>query len=159
MLANSERVGAKVCTLALLPSTLCLRRYTLVHLAFASLLQLQHGVPAERTKNFSGAEIEGLVKSAASFALNRQVDVNDLSKKVDEDNIKVVQHPCMLTHCSSLKTSRAKPFDWLIADHKHSSTSVVQGPLADLNKAYSFAGSLVPGVSLWHVNTATSVYA
>ena len=30
---------------------------------------------ATRTKNFSGAEIEGLVKSATSFALNRQVDV------------------------------------------------------------------------------------
>lgn len=28
---------------------------------------------ASRTKNFSGAEIEGLVKSATSFALNRQV--------------------------------------------------------------------------------------
>ena len=47
---------------------------------------------AERTKNFSGAEIEGLVKSATSFALNRQVDVNDLSKPVDEDNIKVSCH-------------------------------------------------------------------
>ena len=44
---------------------------------------------AERTKNFSGAEIEGLVKSAASFALNRQVDVNDLDKPVIEENIKV----------------------------------------------------------------------
>lgn len=44
---------------------------------------------AERTKNFSGAEIEGLVKSAASFALNRHVDVNDLSKQVDTSNIKV----------------------------------------------------------------------
>lgn len=44
---------------------------------------------AQRTKNFSGAEIEGLVKSATSFALNRQVDVNDLSKPIDEDNIKV----------------------------------------------------------------------
>ena len=44
---------------------------------------------AERTKNFSGAEIEGLVKSAASFALNRNVDVNDLHKPLDEDNIKV----------------------------------------------------------------------
>lgn len=44
---------------------------------------------AERTKNFSGAEIEGLVKSAASFALNRQVDVNDLDKPVVEENIKV----------------------------------------------------------------------
>ena len=50
----------------------------------------QHVHFAERTKNFSGAEIEGLVKSAASFALNRQVDVNDLTKKVDEDNIKVL---------------------------------------------------------------------
>jgi vesicle-fusing ATPase len=37
----------------------------------------------------SGAEIEGLVKSATSFALNRQVDVNDLSKPIEEDEIKV----------------------------------------------------------------------
>eukprot|EP00878_Enallax_costatus_P019245 GHUV01020299.1.p1 GENE.GHUV01020299.1~~GHUV01020299.1.p1 ORF type:complete len:671 (+),score=177.44 GHUV01020299.1:714-2726(+) len=44
---------------------------------------------AERTKNFSGAEIEGLVKSAASYALNRNVDINDLHKPLDEDNIKV----------------------------------------------------------------------
>mmetsp|Transcript_18438 Transcript_18438/g.48129 ORF Transcript_18438/g.48129 Transcript_18438/m.48129 type:complete len:721 (+) Transcript_18438:239-2401(+) len=44
---------------------------------------------AERTKNFSGAEIEGLVKSAVSFALHRQVDVADLSKPMDEDNLKV----------------------------------------------------------------------
>ncbi|KAK9852554.1 hypothetical protein WJX84_006225 [Apatococcus fuscideae] len=44
---------------------------------------------AAKTKNFSGAEIEGLVKSATSFALNRQVDVSDLSKPVDEDSIKV----------------------------------------------------------------------
>jgi hypothetical protein len=41
------------------------------------------------TKNFSGAEIEGLVKGAAAFALNRQVDVNDLHKALTEDNIKV----------------------------------------------------------------------
>ena len=44
---------------------------------------------AARTKNFSGAEIEGLVKSATSFALNRQVDVTDLSKAIDEEAIKV----------------------------------------------------------------------
>lgn len=44
---------------------------------------------SQKTKNFSGAEIEGLVKSATSFALNRQVDVNDLSKPIDEENIKV----------------------------------------------------------------------
>uniref|UniRef100_A0A7S0S019 Vesicle-fusing ATPase n=2 Tax=Pyramimonas obovata TaxID=1411642 RepID=A0A7S0S019_9CHLO len=41
------------------------------------------------TKNFSGAEIEGLVKSATSFALNRQLDVNDLSAQILEENIKV----------------------------------------------------------------------
>lgn len=44
---------------------------------------------AEMTRNFSGAEIEGLVKSAASYALNRNVDINDLHKPLDEDNIKV----------------------------------------------------------------------
>ena len=44
---------------------------------------------SQRTKNFSGAEIEGLVKSATSFALNRQIDVNDLSKVIDEENLKV----------------------------------------------------------------------
>lgn len=44
---------------------------------------------ATKTKNFSGAELEGLVKSAASFALNRQIDVNNLNKVIDEDSIKV----------------------------------------------------------------------
>ncbi|WZN65110.1 vesicle-fusing ATPase [Chloropicon roscoffensis] len=44
---------------------------------------------AGMTKNFSGAEIEGLVKSASSFALNRHVDVNDLSAPIDEENLKV----------------------------------------------------------------------
>lgn len=46
------------------------------------------GELAARTKNFSGAEIEGLVKSATSFALNRQVDVSDLSKPIDAEAIK-----------------------------------------------------------------------
>jgi vesicle-fusing ATPase len=44
---------------------------------------------SEVTKNFSGAEIEGLVKDAAAYALNRQVDFNNLSKKLDEEAIKV----------------------------------------------------------------------
>lgn len=48
-------------------------------------------VLAERTRNFSGAEIEGLVKDAAAFALNRNVDINDLHKPLDEENIKVTQ--------------------------------------------------------------------
>ncbi|XP_031103443.1 vesicle-fusing ATPase-like [Ipomoea triloba] len=44
---------------------------------------------AARTKNYSGAELEGVVKSAVSFALNRQLSLDDLTKPVDEDNIKV----------------------------------------------------------------------
>ena len=35
---------------------------------------------AASTKNFSGAEIEGLVKSAASFAFARQVQVDNIKK-------------------------------------------------------------------------------
>ena len=34
---------------------------------------------AERTKNFSGAEIEGLIKSASSFSLNRHVKVGTIA--------------------------------------------------------------------------------
>eukprot|EP00624_Nannochloropsis_granulata_P003024 evm.model.NODE_25306_length_10663_cov_36.015755.2 len=40
---------------------------------------------ARATKNFSGAEIEGLVKSAASFAFQRNVNVKDLSKLNEAD--------------------------------------------------------------------------
>ncbi|CAM9366574.1 unnamed protein product [Discosporangium mesarthrocarpum] len=44
---------------------------------------------ARLTKNFSGAEIEGLVKSAASFAFHRGIDAKDLSKKGDTTNLVV----------------------------------------------------------------------
>ncbi|PKA65358.1 Vesicle-fusing ATPase [Apostasia shenzhenica] len=44
---------------------------------------------AARTKNYSGAELEGVVKSAVSFALNRQISMDDLTKPLDEENIKV----------------------------------------------------------------------
>ncbi|CAI0468683.1 unnamed protein product [Linum tenue] len=44
---------------------------------------------AARTKNYSGAELEGVVKSAVSFALNRQLSLDDLTKTVDEESIKV----------------------------------------------------------------------
>ncbi|KAI3851531.1 hypothetical protein MKW92_038122 [Papaver armeniacum] len=44
---------------------------------------------AARTKNFSGAELEGVVKSAVSYALNRQLSLDDLTKTVDEESIKV----------------------------------------------------------------------
>ncbi|KAL9180341.1 hypothetical protein ACHAXT_008311 [Thalassiosira profunda] len=40
-----------------------------------------------KTKNFSGAEIEGLIKAATSYALTRCVDVNDLSKAPDDKNL------------------------------------------------------------------------
>jgi vesicle-fusing ATPase len=42
---------------------------------------------AEKSKNFSGAEIEGLVKAASSYALTRCVDVKDLSKAPDTKNL------------------------------------------------------------------------
>lgn len=44
---------------------------------------------ASQTKNFSGAELETLVKNAASFALNREIDLDDLQKIVNVENIKV----------------------------------------------------------------------
>lgn len=44
---------------------------------------------AASTKNYSGAEIEGLCKSAAAFALNRHVDYRDLQKPVDGSNVMV----------------------------------------------------------------------
>jgi len=44
---------------------------------------------AGRTKNYSGAELEGVVKSAMSYALNRELRVDDLTKQVEEENVKV----------------------------------------------------------------------
>ncbi|XP_052118922.1 vesicle-fusing ATPase [Arachis duranensis] len=44
-----------------------------------------------RTKNYSGAELEGVVKSAVSYALNRQLSLEDLIKQVEEENIKVIE--------------------------------------------------------------------
>ncbi|XP_004288950.1 PREDICTED: vesicle-fusing ATPase-like [Fragaria vesca subsp. vesca] len=44
---------------------------------------------ATRAENYSGAELEGVVRSASSFALNRQLSLDDLTKPVDEENIKV----------------------------------------------------------------------
>mmetsp|Transcript_34882 Transcript_34882/g.84395 ORF Transcript_34882/g.84395 Transcript_34882/m.84395 type:complete len:763 (+) Transcript_34882:432-2720(+) len=42
---------------------------------------------AGKAKNFSGAELEGLVKAASSYALTRCVDVKDLSKAPDTKNL------------------------------------------------------------------------
>lgn len=40
------------------------------------------------------------MKSAASFALNRHVDVNDLSQKIDASKIKVRHIDTMLVRCA-----------------------------------------------------------
>ncbi|KAG6506537.1 hypothetical protein ZIOFF_031861 [Zingiber officinale] len=42
-----------------------------------------------RTKNYSGAELEGVVRSVVSYALNRQISFDDLTKPLDEESIKV----------------------------------------------------------------------
>lgn len=44
---------------------------------------------AERTKNYTGAEIEGLVKAAASYVFQRQIDPTNLAKKVDFSGVQV----------------------------------------------------------------------
>lgn len=46
------------------------------------------------TKNFSGAEIEGLVKSAASYAFEREVDVKNLDQAPDPNNLVVRWKVC-----------------------------------------------------------------
>lgn len=53
------------------------------------LISLFLHIAAARTKNYSGAELEGVVKSAVSFALNRQLSLDDLTKPVDEESIRV----------------------------------------------------------------------
>ncbi|KAG6531630.1 hypothetical protein ZIOFF_005446 [Zingiber officinale] len=46
-------------------------------------------IRAARTKNYSGAKLEGVVRSAVSYALNRQISFDGLTKPVDEESIKV----------------------------------------------------------------------
>lgn len=46
---------------------------------------------AKVTKNYSGAEIEGVVKSATSFAMNKVLDVNKVQKSLKELNNKSKQ--------------------------------------------------------------------
>eukprot|EP01103_Thecamoeba_quadrilineata_P007783 TRINITY_DN17610_c0_g1_i1.p1 TRINITY_DN17610_c0_g1~~TRINITY_DN17610_c0_g1_i1.p1 ORF type:complete len:739 (-),score=170.68 TRINITY_DN17610_c0_g1_i1:158-2374(-) len=46
---------------------------------------------ADSTKNFTGAEIEGLVRSAASFAFNRQIDALHPTNPIDPSKLEVIQ--------------------------------------------------------------------
>lgn len=52
---------------------------------------VQIEVLAEQTKNFTGAEIEGLVKGASSYAFQRQVDSKDFRKVINPTNLKVTR--------------------------------------------------------------------
>lgn len=45
---------------------------------------------AKQTRNFSGAEIEGLIRCASSFAMNRNIDYKNLGKKINLDNVVVL---------------------------------------------------------------------
>eukprot|EP00033_Pygsuia_biforma_P001976 GCRY01002199.1.p1 GENE.GCRY01002199.1~~GCRY01002199.1.p1 ORF type:complete len:740 (-),score=196.45 GCRY01002199.1:83-2302(-) len=44
---------------------------------------------AKLTKNYSGAEIEGVVKSSASFALNRQIDPHNMQMSVKTEEVQI----------------------------------------------------------------------
>ncbi|CDU16419.1 N-ethylmaleimide-sensitive fusion protein, putative [Plasmodium yoelii] len=44
---------------------------------------------AERTPNFSGAEIEGLVRNTVSYAFERHINFNDLTKPINVDDIMI----------------------------------------------------------------------
>lgn len=58
---------------------------------------------AANTKNFSGAELMGLVQNAATYSLNRHIDASDPSHPVNLDEIKVTKKDF------ARATSEAKP--------------------------------------------------
>ncbi|KAH7648655.1 N-ethylmaleimide-sensitive factor (NSF1)-like AAA ATpase involved in vesicular transport [Cryptosporidium bovis] len=47
---------------------------------------------ADESTNFSGAELEGLVRSATSFAFQRHIDMNDMTKPIDAEHVQVCRH-------------------------------------------------------------------
>ncbi|CAB10575.1 N-ethylmaleimide-sensitive fusion protein [Plasmodium falciparum NF54] len=50
---------------------------------------------AERTPNFSGAEIEGLVRNTVSYAFERHINFNDLTKPINADDIMITKNDFM----------------------------------------------------------------
>lgn len=57
---------------------------------------------AKRTKNYSGAEIEGLVKNATAYALNEVVNADDVGKNMAKQVtpvVKMVHFECALQEC------------------------------------------------------------
>ena len=59
----------------------------------SGVLESEVSIPelAARTKNFSGAECEALVKAAASHAFSRQIDGKDPSKPMDAKSLRVTK--------------------------------------------------------------------
>ncbi|KAI4839047.1 putative N-ethylmaleimide-sensitive fusion protein [Plasmodium brasilianum] len=47
---------------------------------------------AEKTPNFSGAEIEGLVRNTVSYAFERHINFNDLTKPINADDIMITKN-------------------------------------------------------------------
>ncbi|SBT79448.1 N-ethylmaleimide-sensitive fusion protein putative [Plasmodium malariae] len=47
---------------------------------------------AEKTPNFSGAEIEGLVRNTVSYAFERHINFNDLTKPINADDIMITMN-------------------------------------------------------------------
>jgi len=56
------------------------------------------------TKNYSGAEIEGVVKAATSYAFSRQIDSKNMTKPIDPEKIKV-SRPDFLQALQEVKPS------------------------------------------------------
>lgn len=62
-----------------------------------SILNRDVDIPllAKLTKNYSGAEIAGLVKATASHVFNREIDFDNLGKELNIENLKVSQSDFM----------------------------------------------------------------
>ncbi|CDJ50553.1 N-ethylmaleimide-sensitive factor, putative [Eimeria brunetti] len=70
-----------------------------MHAANRLAADVDLGLLADATLNFSGAELEGLVRAAASFAFQRSIDEKDLAKTRNTENMQI----CMQDFEAALK--------------------------------------------------------
>ena len=66
---------------------------------------------AEETNNFSGAELEGLVKDATAYALNRNINSEDMYAPLEEENLKVLCPPARQGWHRIRITPKSTPLD------------------------------------------------